>query len=314
MTQTFGTEPNITWYRSPIDKKVLSELMQRDDFRGWLQTLSHLGFFFTTAALAYLVFLNISMENWYWSLPLLIPALFLHGTMGPFMGLIAIHELQHRTVFKSKRLNDFFEIIYAFISWSDYLWYQKSHIKHHQTTCHLAFDGEVQLPLRFSLRRWQFWLGLFGWNPRATWHRLKVIWRHANGRIEGAWYHHVLPESDLRLRRQHKTWAQTLLVGHSLLALAFVLSGHWFLIVVFTFGTYYCSWLGFFCGLPQHFGLNSDTPDFRLNSRTYTCSWLPAFYYWNMQYHVEHHMFPAVPFYNLPKLRKAIDPLGLFGR
>ncbi len=25
-----------------------------------------------------------------------------------------------------------------------------------------------------------------------------------------------------------------------------------------------------------------------------------------MQYHVEHHMFPSVPFYNLPKLRKVI--------
>jgi fatty acid desaturase len=25
-----------------------------------------------------------------------------------------------------------------------------------------------------------------------------------------------------------------------------------------------------------------------------------------MNYHVEHHMFPAVPFYNLPKLRAAI--------
>jgi fatty acid desaturase len=33
---------------------------------------------------------------------------------------------------------------------------------------------------------------------------------------------------------------------------------------------------------------------------------VPAFFYWNMQYHVEHHMFPAVPFYNLPRLREAI--------
>ena len=44
-----------------------------------------------------------------------------------------------------------------------------------------------------------------------------------------------------------------------------------------------------------------------MNTRTFTCSWLPAFYYWNMQYHLEHHMYPAVPFYNLPKLRKAIE-------
>jgi fatty acid desaturase len=53
--------------------------------------------------------------------------------------------------------------------------------------------------------------------------------------------------------------------------------------------------------------MTPDVPDFRLCCRTYTCSWFPAFLYWNMQYHVEHHMFPAVPFYNLPRLRKAIE-------
>jgi fatty acid desaturase len=53
--------------------------------------------------------------------------------------------------------------------------------------------------------------------------------------------------------------------------------------------------------------MTPDVPDFRLCCRTFTCSWFPAFLYWNMQYHVEHHMFPAVPFYNLPRLRKAIE-------
>lgn len=49
-----------------------------------------------------------------------------------------------------------------------------------------------------------------------------------------------------------------------------------------------------------------------------TGSWLTAFYYWNMQYHLEHHMYPAVPFFNLPKLREAIKddlppaPHGLY--
>ncbi len=60
------------------------------------------------------------------------------------------------------------------------------------------------------------------------------------------------------------------------------------------------------CGTPQHIGLVPDAPDFRLCCRTFTCSPFIGFLYWNMQYHVEHHMFPAVPFYNLPALRKAI--------
>ena len=52
----FASDYKITWYRSPIDKAVLAELMQRDDFRGWLQTLSHLGLFLVTGALAYAAF------------------------------------------------------------------------------------------------------------------------------------------------------------------------------------------------------------------------------------------------------------------
>jgi fatty acid desaturase len=28
--------------------------------------------------------------------------------------------------------------------------------------------------------------------------------------------------------------------------------------------------------------------------------------YWNMNYHVEHHMYPMVPYYNLPRLHELI--------
>ena len=303
----FATDYRIAWYRSSIDKALLSELMQRNNFAGWAQTLLHLGLFFATGALAYFVYANIDSTNWARSAPALLLALFLHGTIGPFMGLVAIHELQHRTVFESKTLNAFFERVYAFISWSDYLWYQRSHIVHHQAACHDAYDGEVVLPQRFSLRRWEFWLSVLAWNPRITWRKLRMVWRHANGIIDGDWYRHVLPESDVELRRAHRNWARTLLIGHGALALLFVLTGHWFLIVVFTFGTFYCGWLGFLCSMPQHFGLNANAPDFRLNTRTFTCSRLVGFYYWNMQYHLEHHMFPAVPFHNLAQLRRAIE-------
>ncbi len=307
MTQTFATEVDITWYRSAIDRAVLSELRKRDNLRGALQTFCHLGLFFASGALAYLAYLQVEMTNLHWSIPLLFVSLFVHGTIGPFMGLIAIHELQHRTVFRTRALNVFFEQVYAFISWSDYLWYQRSHVIHHRATCYDGLDGEVILPIRFSLRRPSVWVGLLAWNPRATWGKLKQVWRHANGRIDGAWYRHVLPESNSRLRRRHRNWARTLLAGHALLALTFVLTGNGFLVVVFTFGTFYCGWLGFLCGVPQHYGLNANMPDFRQSTRTFTCSWLTGFYYWNMQYHLEHHMYPGVPFYNLPKLRKAIE-------
>ena len=42
--------------------------------------------------------------------------------------------------------------------------------------------------------------------------------------------------------------------------------------------------------------------DHRLNSRTVYMNPVFRFLYWNMNYHVEHHMFPMVPYHRLPDL------------
>jgi fatty acid desaturase len=305
--QTFKTDARIRWYRCNIDKQVLRGLMQTSDFHGFRQVLCQLGLFTLTGALAYMAFLKVDSTNWMWSVPLLYVALFAHGTNGPFMGLVAVHELVHKTPFKTKSFNEFFLRLYSFISWSDYLWFRPSHVKHHQLTVHSDYDGEVVLPQTLAFNDWKFWVSLFAWNPKSTWDVIKAHYARAKGDVGGVWNQHILPESNEILRRKHRNWARIVLIGHAALAATFILTGHWFLIVVFTIGTHYCGWLGLLCGVPQHYGMSSDVDDFRLCCRTFTCSWLPGFYYWNMQYHVEHHMYPAVPFYNLPKLRHALE-------
>ena len=42
-----------------------------------------------------------------------------------------------------------------------------------------------------------------------------------------------------------------------------------------------------------------------MNSRTVYMNPVFRFLYWNMNYHIEHHMFPMVPYHALPKLHKA---------
>jgi MocE subfamily Rieske [2Fe-2S] domain protein len=64
------------------------------------------------------------------------------------------------------------------------------------------------------------------------------------------------------------------------------------------FGT----WLMLVYGLTQHTGLAEDVLDHRLNSRTFLTNRLNCFLYWNMNYHVEHHMFPLVPYHAVPRL------------
>ena len=53
-------------------------------------------------------------------------------------------------------------------------------------------------------------------------------------------------------------------------------------------------------------GLKEDVKDHRLSTRSVRLSMIPSFIYWKMEYHIEHHMFPMVPSYNLPKLYEVI--------
>ena len=70
--------------------------------------------------------------------------------------------------------------------------------------------------------------------------------------------------------------------------------------------TLYGGWLTIVFGVTQHAGLSEDVLDHRLNSRTIYMNPIFRFLYWNMNYHVEHHMFPMVPYHALPKLHEAV--------
>jgi fatty acid desaturase len=68
----------------------------------------------------------------------------------------------------------------------------------------------------------------------------------------------------------------------------------------------YGCWHMVLTGLLQHGGLAEDVLDHRLNSRTVYMNPISRWIYWNMNYHVEHHMFPMVPYHALPRLHEVI--------
>src|SRR5882724_9989897 len=70
--------------------------------------------------------------------------------------------------------------------------------------------------------------------------------------------------------------------------------------------TMYGAWLMVYFGMTQHAGLAENVLDHRLNARTVYMNPVFRFLYWNMNYHVEHHMFRMVPYHALPKLHAAI--------
>jgi fatty acid desaturase len=77
----------------------------------------------------------------------------------------------------------------------------------------------------------------------------------------------------------------------------FILKGHWILVLVVNIGCFIAPWLATLCALPQHIDSVPAFPDWRQCSRTMKIHPFVQFFYWNMNYHVEHHMYAGVPFY-----------------
>ena len=71
--------------------------------------------------------------------------------------------------------------------------------------------------------------------------------------------------------------------------------------------TMYGAWVHIVTGLTQHGGLAENVLDHRLNSRTVYMNPVMRFIYWNMNYHIEHHMFPMVPYHALPELHRDLQ-------
>ena len=303
----------INWYRSKVDKQLMKELMQTSDAKALCHVLLQLGLFALTGAITYMAFLNIHGGNWFWALPLMLVALFVHCTFASFIGIaVPQHELCHKTPFRTKAVNEFFLHLYGFIGWVDFIGFRISHVKHHQVTVHDDLDGEVVLPSVIDIRCIRWLLELLTVNPVPVFNFLRswveVAWGDGSKAPFGSeWMRKVLDDAGEAARKKHRRWAQFQVLGHLALAVLFVATGHWFLIVLFTLACFPCRWLSLACGMTQHMGMTNNVADFRLCCRTFTCGPLLGFLYWNMQYHVEHHMFPAVPFYNLPRLREAIE-------
>jgi fatty acid desaturase len=305
MTQVARSSRTINWYRTPIGREQQRELNQASDVKAGLQIGGHLSLLALTASVAW------SVQDRPW---LLVPALFLHGTVYVFL-LNATHELSHGSVFRTRFLNRFFLRLFCFFGWRNHVLFWASHAEHHKYTLHPPDDLEVVLPRRLTLREF---LRVTVFDPRIFYATLRKTVVHATGRVEGEWEQHLFPEDEPHRRRALINSARGLLLGHTVLVVVSLWLGLWLVPILTTLGVFYGGWLRFLCNNTQHTGLQDDVADFRLCTRTVLLGPLTRFLYWHMNFHIEHHMYAAVPCYNLGRLHRAIrhdlpeSPRGLW--
>lgn len=294
-------QQRIHWYRTPVEKEKLHELTQRSDLVPLLHILAQLLIFAITGTLAYLSYVYI-----HWTVFVLV--LFVHCSLAGHL-YAPVHEMLHKTPFKSRRLNEFFLKLCSFFLWSNYVLMRIGHLNHHQVTVYNGRDYENPMPRVYKPWHWiLFWTvvpfdlcwvpGLFSSVGRTV--------RNAFGNVHeyiGTYF----TLQDEQTRKEVVRWARVLLIGHSLLIAAFLYFGLWPLILIVNFPTFIAVGFGQLAGMTQHTGMIHGVPDFRLCSRTVMMHPLLRFFYWNMNYHIEHHMYAAVPYLKLAALRREIE-------
>ena len=281
------------WYKPQIDKKTLKELSKRSDLAGWRHIIIYI---------VSMVFLGL-LCTYYWGTWLFILFYFAYCTL--WGGADAIwHECGHRTAFKTRKLNNFFYFIASFLNNFEPIRWRWSHSLHHSYTASVDphdFEVEESIFSKYSLFTFliRFIPGYYFLILHKSLH-LEII-KHALG-IETKVMRECIPLE----KKQLCIISSRIFVA---LWILIIFSSYWVgsLLPIFLFliPKFFIS-LNVLWGLTQHMGLKEDTKDHRESTRSVRLNPVFSFIYWKMEYHIEHHMFPMVPSYNLPKLHEVI--------
>ena len=208
------------------------------------------------------------------------------------------HEAGHGTAFASNWMNNALYEIASFMVMRESVLWRWSHTRHHSDTIIVGRDPEIQIPRPPSIPTQLASLLCIG-SYRAY---FTSVVGHALGRVT-AHERTFIPEE--AFATIHRNARIILALYGATIAAAGVLESWlpvWLIIMPHFFGT----WVMIVHNTPQHAGLAENVLDHRLNCRTVYMNSISRFIYWNMNYHVEHHMFPLVPFHALSKLHKLI--------
>ncbi len=276
------------WYQTPIDRKLLKDLMKRSDGPAIRDTALWLGLL--------VAFGVLGMVTWgtWWAVPVFI----VYGVLYATAADSRWHECGHGTAFKTPWMNTIVFQIANFLLVSSPVVTWWSHMRHHTDTIIVGHDPEIPAmrPPHLLL------IGVNVFGLVAAPHNYATMIRLAFGRLsahEATYVPDSARPAAFRIARIH-------LVIHALSWIACLWMGSILPLMLIGLPRFYGIWLSFVMGLPQHLGLAEDVLDHRLNARTIMMGPVLRFIYSNMNYHIEHHMYPMVPYYRLPALHEAI--------
>lgn len=275
------------WHQCVVDRALMKSLMKRSDRAALIDMGLWLGGVLLAGALACLA----------WGSLWCIPAFAVYGVLWSASDHRA-HELSHGTPFKTSWLNEVFYQIASFMTFHEAVFWRWSHARHHTDTLIVGSDREIAVPRPPSLAH--LLMDFFGLHFIPG--EIRRTLQHARGRISEETRTLVPVSEQPRMIRNSRIygviWAATLVASVALWS--------WLPVLLLLLPRFYGAPVSQMMNLTQHAGLAENVLDHRMNTRTVYMGRGLRFIYMNMNYHVEHHMFPMVPFHALAQLHEAI--------
>jgi fatty acid desaturase len=276
------------WYHTDVPRAAMKELMKRSDALALRDTLLWFA----------LLLFSLMGGIYFWGSWWCVPFFFVYGTLYGSSSDARWHEMGHGTAFKTQWMNAVVYQIASFMIMRNPAAWRWSHARHHTDTIIVGRDVEIALMRPPALLKWL--LNYFG--IVDSYLSLVVLLRQTLGVISPDEQSYIpkdeQPKAVFAARIHIMIYAATIAMA--------LYYGSWLPLVIIGLPRLYGAWHNVLVGLLQHGGLADNVLDHRLNSRTVYMNPISRFLYMNMNYHVEHHMFPMVPFHALPRLHELI--------
>jgi fatty acid desaturase len=267
------------WYHTDVPRKVMKDLMARSDSPAIRDTILLYGLM--------LAFVAGGIATWgsLWTIPFWLAYGVLYGSASDSRW----HECGHGTAFRTSWMNNAVYQISSFMIMRNPATWRWSHVRHHSETYLVGRDPEIAVMRPTEVAK--LVLNFFGILDVLKFFPTLVRNALAGPTPEEKTF---VPESEWPKVRRAAQIHLAIYVATGALAVA---TGSALPLMVIGLPRIYGAWHHVMTGLLQHGGLADNVIDHRLNSRTVYMNPISRFIYWNMNYHVEHHMFPMVPYH-----------------
>jgi len=300
MSSGIGHHPGVSSsppaWRQALSKEDIKDLLVMRDWRSWLSVAINWALVFASFALVAL-----------WPNPLtVVVALLVIGARQLGFGVL-MHEAAHRSLFADRRVNDWVgNWLCAYPVWSDIRPYRPYHLQHHAKNW-TTEDPDLVLAAPFPIDKSSFrrkvWRDLSG---QTGWKRLKATIRRDLGSSQGR----VKRNFDAGMEAFHGV-----LITNGVILAILMLAGHpalyllWFVAWLTTY-----SFVMRIRSIAEH-AMIPDPSDEMKNTRTTVARcWERLLIAPNcVNFHLEHHLLPTVPHYNLRRMHRMLRERGALG-